>query len=112
MVGERILSNRNSNGANMKSNESRVSYASLSFLIAGLLGSVAVFGAISYLTLKSGPSPPELSTRSTAQEVSQRSEAEMQQELFNDQVVPAVREADLANRAAVERCLARTQASS
>ncbi|WDI41022.1 hypothetical protein [Bremerella sp. P1] len=35
----------------------------------------------------------------------------MRQELFDDQVAPAVREAGLANRAAVERCLARIQES-
>ncbi|WP_207397530.1 hypothetical protein [Bremerella alba] len=35
----------------------------------------------------------------------------MRQELFDDQVVPAIREADLANRAAAERCLTRIQES-
>jgi len=79
--------------------------------IAGVLSVACLFGAISYLTLKSGPSPPELSTRSTAQEVSQRSEADMRQELFDDQIVPAIREADWANRAAAERCLTRIQES-
>ncbi|CAE7307649.1 unnamed protein product [Symbiodinium sp. CCMP2456] len=46
-----------------------------------------------------------------AKSVSQRSEAKMRQESFDDQVAPAVREADLANRAASERCLARIQES-
>lgn len=80
-------------------------------LVAAVLSVACLLGAISYLTLKSGPSPPELSTRSTTLEVSQRSEAEMRQELFVDQVIPAVREADLANRAAAERCLTRIQES-
>ncbi len=80
-------------------------------LIAGGLTFACLFVAISYLTFKSGPSPPELSTQSTSPEVSQRSESEMRQELFDDHVIPAIREADLENRAAVERCLARIRES-
>ncbi len=80
-------------------------------LVAGVLSVACLFGAISYLTPKSVPSPPELSTRSTTQEVSQRLEAEMRQELFDDHVFPVIREADAANRAAVERCLARIRES-
>ncbi|MHC2070808.1 hypothetical protein ACYFX5_25330 [Bremerella sp. T1] len=79
--------------------------------IAGVLSLACLFGAISYLTLKSGPSPPELSTESTSPEASQRSESEMRQELFDDHVFPVIRQADLANRAAAERCLARIQES-
>ncbi len=80
-------------------------------LIAGVLSVACLFGAISCLTLKSGPSPPGLSTRSTVKEVAQRSEAEFRQELFDDHVIPAIREADVTNRAAAERCLARIHES-
>lgn len=76
-------------------------------LVVGMVALIGCLGAIMYLALRPDSEVLEISSGPFGETTPGPSATEIRQELFETQVIPAIQQADQANREAANRCLSR-----